>query len=116
MNYLFLAYHDKPLGEALISASLASNEALRESGYLVTQVDLSEVTAVSVTRKNGSLLLTDGSVADPQQLAALFIIEARDLNEAIQLAARMPQAQSGVVEIRPLWVLDRSLTRNAPSD
>lgn len=101
MNYLFLVYQDKPLGEALTNASLASNEALRESGYLLAEVDLSAATAVSVTHKNGSLKLSEGSAADPKHLATLFFIQVRDLNEAIQLAARMPQAKNGVVEIRP---------------
>ena len=104
MRYLFLAYHDKPPGEELARAALASSEALRASGYLLAEVDLAEITAVTVSRKNGAVVLTDGPEAGHQPLAALFFIEARDLNEAIQLAARMPQALSGSIEIRPFTV------------
>jgi len=105
MNYLFLAYHDNPPGEELVRAALANNAALRESGYLLAEVAMPGETAVTVSHKNGSVVLTDGSAAGPQPLSTLFFIEARDLNEAIQLAARMPQLLSGPIEIRPFTVL-----------
>ncbi len=53
--------------------------------------------------RNGKVSLTDGPFAETkEQLAGFYLIEARDLNEAIQLAAKIPPAQEGSIEVRPI--------------
>ena len=54
--------------------------------------------------RNGKLSITDGPFAETkEQLGGFWLIEARDLNEAVQIAARLPPAHFGSVEVRPVW-------------
>ncbi len=54
--------------------------------------------------RNGKILTTDGPYAETkEQLGGYFLIEARDLNDAIQVAAKIPGAVRGCIEVRPLW-------------
>ena len=111
MKYVFLAYRDEKQWDAMSAserdafenACLANEEDLRQSGHLLAVEDLqSSRTAVTVRVVNGKVSLTDGALAETQgQLVRLFFINARDLNEAIQVAAKMPQARGGVIEVRP---------------
>jgi len=60
-------------------------------------------TATSVRVRNGKPLITDGPFAEThEQLGGYFLVEARDLNEALQVAARIPGARWGTVEVRPV--------------
>jgi hypothetical protein len=60
-------------------------------------------TATTVRVRNGRLSLTDGPFAETkEQLAGFYLIDARDLNEAIHLAARIPPARVGSIEVRPV--------------
>ena len=60
-------------------------------------------TATTVRIRNGRLSVTDGPFAETkEQLAGFYLIEARDLNEAIQIAAKIPPAEVGCVEVRPI--------------
>jgi hypothetical protein len=112
MKYVLLAYNDErllesmPLGEleALGNACAANDEALRRSGHLLAAAGLqSSDTATTMRVQNGKIGLSDGPYAKTkEQLISLFLIDARDLNEAIQIASRMPQACGGPIEIRPL--------------
>jgi hypothetical protein len=53
--------------------------------------------------------VTDGPFAETkEQLAGFYLIEARDLNEAIRLASKIPPARLGSVEVRPVWQYERS--------
>ncbi len=112
MKYLFLAYSDEALLQsmppselaALGNACVANDEALRASGHLlaVEGVQSSDM-AATLRVQNGTLVLSDGPHAKTkEQLIGLFFIEARDLNQAIQIAAQMPQARGGPIEVRPL--------------
>ncbi len=112
MKYLFLAYNDEALLQsmppselaALGAASVANDEALRASGHLlaVEGVQRNDM-ATTLRMENGTLLLSDGPyVNTKEQLIGLFFIEARDLNQAIQIAAQMPQVRGGPIEVRPL--------------
>lgn len=66
-------------------------------------------TATSVRVRDGKSLITDGSFAETkEQLAGFYTLEARDLNEAIQLASKIPPAGLGCVEIRPIRELEPS--------
>ncbi len=112
MKYVFLAYNDEALLHslppselnALGHASIENDEALRASGYLLaSKVLQGSDMATTVRVQNGKIILADGPYATTQeQLAGLFFIEARDLNEAIQIASQMPQARGGPIEVRPL--------------
>ena len=74
--------------------------------------DLSLAFARKVGR-TGQVWLTDGPLAEiKEQLIQLFFIKARDLNEAIQVASKMPQARTGPIEVRPVIELDRSSKSN----
>lgn len=112
MKYVFLAYHDKALldslpaaeRDVLCAACAANDEALRASGYLLAagHVQGSD-TAITVRVQNGDLAVDAEPIAQlHEQLSSLFFVEARDLNEAIQIASQMPQARSGPIEVWPL--------------
>jgi hypothetical protein len=117
MKYVFLAYADeKQWGtmssserDTLGDACLANDQALRERGYLLAVEGLHRGrTTTTVRVQNGEVSITDGPIAETnEQLIGIFTINARDLNEAIQLAATMPQARGGPIEVRPVAVLDQ---------
>jgi hypothetical protein len=88
-------------------------ESLRASGHLVAANRLQPPeTAVTVRVRQGRVTATDGPYAEvKEQLGGYYIVEARDLNEAIQIASRIPGARYGCVEIRPL--ADDAETRRA---
>jgi hypothetical protein len=63
-------------------------------------------TATTVRVRNGRLSVTDGPFAETkEQLAGFYLIDARDLNEAIQVAAKIPPARVGSIEVRPVRAL-----------
>jgi hypothetical protein len=114
MQYLFLAYADAKRLDALSTserdafehACLANDKALRESGHLLTVEALQRNNTTTVQVHNGKVSVTDCQLAAAnEQLVGLFFIDARDLNEAIQVAARMPQASGGPIEVRSMMAL-----------
>lgn len=105
MKYLCLVYLDeKRLDELPDSDCLEYAATLRESGHCLASEALQSVqTATTVRVRNGKTSITDGPFAETrEQLAGFYLIEAQDLNEAIQLAARIPPAQVGSIEVRPI--------------
>jgi hypothetical protein len=84
------------------SAALAHR--LRESGQYVASSPLQPTSAATSVRvREGKRLVTDGPFAETrEQLGGYFMIDARDLDDAIAVAARIPMARKGTVEIRPL--------------
>lgn len=99
--------------DACTDESLAYDEALRRSGQLVLAQALERVeTATTVRVRRGKLTATDGPFAETnEQLGGFILIEARDLNEAIQAASRIPLARRGSIEVRPIKVLKASARR-----
>jgi hypothetical protein len=93
------AYRTQCYGE---SAQLARD--LNVSGhYLAANPLQPTATATSVRVRDGSRVVTDGPFAETrEQLGGYFLIDARDLDEAIAIAARIPGARRGTVEIRPV--------------
>jgi len=79
-------------------------DAIRESGHFVGCNRLLPPAAATTIRvRNGKVLATDGPwVETKEQLGGYYLIEARDLNEAIRIAAKIPGASRGCVEIRPV--------------
>ena len=79
-------------------------KAIHESGQFVSGEALQPTaTATTVRVRNGKISTTDGPfVETKEQLGGYYLIEARDLNEAIQVAARIPAARTGGIEVRPI--------------
>ncbi|MGH8727702.1 MAG: YciI family protein [Burkholderiales bacterium] len=117
MKYLCLAYYDEKKFDALSKTELDAivsqcpphDEALRKSGHLVAQASLGPTRASTTLRpKNGKVSMTDGPYAETkEQIGGFFIIEARDLNEAIRVASKPPAARLGEqvgwgIEVRPI--------------
>lgn len=106
MKYLCLVYLDESRPDEIPhdEECLAYDAAIRESGHCIASEALQSVqTATTIRVRNGRLFVTDGPFAETkEQLAGFYLVEARDLNEAVQLAARIPPARSGSVEVRPI--------------
>ena len=122
MQYLCLVYADEARVngmsqeeiDALIDETAANNEELRASGQLVLAQALEQVDeAMTVRVRDGRLSVTDGPFTETnEQLGGFVLVEARDLNEALQIAGRIPSARLGSVEVRP--VIDLTRERSAP--
>jgi hypothetical protein len=109
MKYLCLVYlEEQKLHAVPDSECMASGAGLREKGLLVAAEALEPVeTATTVRVRNGKVSVTDGPFAETkEQLAGFYLIDARDLNEAIQVAAKIPPAREGSVEVRPVRELN----------
>jgi hypothetical protein len=105
MKYLCLVYLDeKRLSELPDEDCVAYDTAIRKSGHCIASEALESVhTATTVRVRNGKVSITDGPFAETkEQLAGFYMIEARDLDEAIQLASNIPPARVGSIEIRPI--------------
>ena len=114
MKYLCLVYLDeKRLDELPDEECVAFDTAIRKSGHCVGSEALESVqTATTVRVRNGKMSITDGPFAETkEQLAGFYLIEARDLNEAIQLAAKIPPARVGSVEVRPIRPIRETVMR-----
>ncbi|MGQ0657893.1 MAG: YciI family protein [Chromatiales bacterium] len=86
-------------------------EAIRRSGHFMAVNRLQPPEAATTVRvRNGKVSTTDGPYAETkEQLGGYYVIEARDLNEAIQVASRIPGARIGCVEVRPIAEDSRTL-------
>jgi len=112
MNYLCLVYYDEKImtsmspreWDDLNQECIACGEGLRESGHWLGGNALQPVeTATTVRVRNGKISTTDGPFAETrEQLAGFYLLQARDLNEAIALAGKIPPARYGSIEIRPV--------------
>ena len=112
MKYLCLIYTDETAVTRMTSDELASRhqrygaftDSIKAAGHLLGGNALQPTgTAVTVRVRNGTVSTTDGPFAETkEQLGGYYLVEARDLNEAIQLAARIPGAHAGAVEVRPI--------------
>ena len=104
MKYLCLVYLDENKLDAVPDRECkACGEALRQSGHHIAAEALQSVhTATTVRVRNGNVSVTDGPFAETkEQLAGFYLIDAKDLNEAIQLASKIPPARVGSIEVRP---------------
>ena len=111
MKYLCLVYlEEKKLDDVPDSECKACGEELRKNGHHIAAEALQSVhTATTVRVRNGKVSITDGPFAETkEQLAGFYLIDAKDLNEAIQLASKIPPARVGSVEVRPTRELAES--------
>ena len=116
MKYLCLVYLEKDKLHAVPdSECLACGDRLRASGVLLAAEPLYPAdTAATVRVRNGKPTIVDGPFAETkEQLAGFYLIDARDLNEAIQVATRIPPAREGSIEVRPVRELQPS--RESPA-
>ena len=125
MKYLGLAYYDEkkfdPLSktelEAIVSECQPYEEALHESGHLLAVASLQHRTATTLRPRNGKTSVVDGPCPETKaQIGAFFIIEAKDLNEAIRVGSKHPAVQRGErlgwgVEVRPIEMFKQSRER-----
>ena len=109
MKYACLVYLEPDKLHAVKDSECAAcGDGLRRRGLLVAAEALQPVdTAATVRVRNGKVAITDGPFAETkEQLAGFYLIEERDLNDAIQVAAKIPPAREGSVEVRPIRELD----------
>jgi hypothetical protein len=112
MQYLLLIYHNEAGWAGLSDDEKAKvmaeyrsfTESIAKSGNYKAGEELQPTsTATTVRVRNGKPLLTDGPFAETrEQLGGFYLVEARDLDEATALAARIPSARDGSIEVRPI--------------
>jgi hypothetical protein len=112
MKYLCLIYADesvwqkmsKEQSEALFAEYFAYTEEIKKSGHFLGGNPLQSVATASTVRvRQGKVSTTDGPFAETkEQLGGYYLIEAKDLNEAIQVGGRIPGAKIGSIEVRPI--------------
>jgi hypothetical protein len=112
MKYLCLIYDEekklqgmtKGEMDALMGEYFAFTREIRSSGHYLGGNDLQPVrNATTVRVRSGKVSTTDGPFAETkEQLGGYYLVEARDLNEAIQIAGRIPSARLGCIEVRPI--------------
>ena len=104
-KFVCLVYGEENLMATVPDAEcLANGNALKAAGHYVAAEALQPVNrAVTVRVRQGAVSITDGPFAETQeQLAGFYLIDAEDLDEAAQLAARIPPARIGSIEVRPV--------------
>jgi len=109
MKYMLLIYADEqvwtePERQACYGESAQLAHSLQAKGKYIAANPLQSVsTATSVQMRSGKRLVTDGPFAETrEQLGGYFLIEAKNLDEAIDIAGQLPAARKGTVEIRPV--------------
>jgi hypothetical protein len=109
MKYLCLVYLEEQKLHVVPDRECADcGQGLRASGVLLAAEALQPVdTATTVRVRHGKVTVTDGPFAETKEhLAGFYLIDARDLNDAIQVASKIPPAREGSVEIRPVRELE----------
>jgi hypothetical protein len=112
MKYLCLIYDDeqqwaempKEVQDKYMGEYTAFGESIRKSGKYVGANQLQPSNTATIVRsRNGKVSTTDGPfVETKEQLGGYYLIEAKDLNDAIQVASHIPSARSGSIEVRPI--------------
>ena len=122
MKYLCLVFFDEKKHEALSEQELQKltdealeyDEVLRRGGHFIAANALQPIHAASTVRvRNGKVLVTDGPFAETnEQIGGFIVIEANDLNEAIQLASGIPPIRLGGIEVRPIMEITHSSAKS----
>ena len=124
MRYLCLIYENEKAwesippaeAEAVMGEYFAFTEGIRSKGQLVAGEALQPTpTATTVRVRNGKISTTDGPfVETKEQLGGFYLIDAADLNEAIQIASRIPSARHGSIEVRPVVDFSKEMQHQCP--
>src|ERR1700731_715361 len=114
MQYLLMIYRneaefnnmDPATGKQMMEEYGAFTQSIIQSGNFKAGDRLQPVTTATTVRvRNGKTLTTDGPFAEThEQLGGYYLIEAKDLDAALGIAARIPGARHGSIEVRPIWV------------
>jgi hypothetical protein len=117
MRYLCLIYDEEKKLNAMSQADqekfmgeyFAFTDDIKKSGNHIAGEALQPInTATTVRVRNGKISTTDGPFAETkEQLGGYYLINAKDLNEAIKVAAKIPSAKLGSVEVRPIQEFDQ---------
>lgn len=117
VKYICLIYDDEKAYESLpqeqVDAVMGEyfdlSDALAGSGQLIAAEALQPVSSATVVRvRSGRLSTTDGPYAETkEQLGGFYLVEAKDLDEAIRIAGRIPSARFGSIEVRPIFECQR---------
>jgi hypothetical protein len=117
MRYLCLIYDEekklekmsKEESDQFMGEYFAFTDAIKKNGHYIGGEALQGVqTATTVRVRNGKISTTDGPFAETkEQLGGYYLINARDLNDAIQVAAKIPSARLGTIEVRPVMEFDQ---------
>jgi len=112
MQYLLLIYsaeseEAQQPGEKLMAEYGAFTQGIVQSGAFKGADRLRPIsTATTVRVRDGKTLTTDGPFAETrEQLGGYYLIEAKDLDEAVGIAAKVPTARYGSIEVRPIWTM-----------
>ena len=112
MQYILLIYENeadkkaltKEEGQKIFGEYIAFTAAIKQSGHMRGGEPLESTSnATTVRVKGGKTVRTDGPFAETrEQLGGFYVVEAKDLDEAVSLAARLPAAKNGSIEVRPI--------------
>jgi hypothetical protein len=117
MKYLCLVYSEQEkLQDVPDNECVAYDEQLRRDGRVLASEALEPVETASTLRvRNGKVSVTDGPFAETkEQLAGFYLVDAQDLSEALQIAAKIPPAQVGCIEVRPVRQLTGRVLGRTP--
>jgi hypothetical protein len=121
VQYLLLI-HDSEVNQAKMTAEQSGamlteygtfTEGIQKAGKFVGSNRLRpSTTATTVRVRNGKVQTTDGPFAETrEQLGGYYLVEASDLDDAVALAAKIPSAKSGSIEVRPVWPIESMVTQ-----
>jgi hypothetical protein len=109
MQYMLMVYQDEKvlneeeMQECYVESTKLTHDLSKSGHYRLAAPLHSVSTATSVRVREGKRLVTDGPFAETrEQLGGFYLVEAKDLDEAIAIAARIPGARKGTVEVRPV--------------
>ena len=105
MKYLCLVYGEESALQRMDDKHcLDFDESIRKSGNCVASEALESVTTATTVRvRNGKVTIVDGPFAETKEaLAGFYLVEAKDLDEAIMIASKIPPAEVGSIEVRPI--------------
>ena len=116
MQYLLMIYqneaeyarNDAATTQKMLQEYGAFTQSIIQSGNFKAADRLQPTsTATTVRVRDGKTLTTDGPFAETrEQLGGYYLVEAKDLDEALAIAARIPSARVGSIEVRPIWAYD----------
>jgi hypothetical protein len=116
MQYLLLIYqneveyakNDAATSQKMMAEYQTFTQSIIQSGNFKGADRLQPTTTATTVRvRDGKVLATDGPFAETrEQLGGYYLIDAKDINAAIDIASRIPGARTGSIEVRPVWVYE----------
>jgi hypothetical protein len=122
MRYALLIYTAEPteappeeaMKEEMAAYDAFSREVTERGAFKGGEALQGTQTATTVQVRNGQTITTDGPFAETKEaLGGFYLVEARDLDEAIKIAAMIPGAKHGSIEVRPIWELPAGATQDS---